>query len=241
VDKLGIARSLERRFARLEELETVWMPAQPEAPAASGGVFAHLKPKGSEKPEPMHLPPQVITWEKFARTVLPNAQKLELYTPFSGTYAALVTAEHADAPPIIQWDRLEQRNPVAWYMSEEPSRASRWGLAPSTWVPVTAVSLQPSQWHGADMPHHGEGVFLIFEGAKDTAAGHGGLFPENLKNELHSIRATIEAHAKTTPPTGADKATACGMKLKKGGHAQAHLRVTLAGGTRAEYKIDRWD
>lgn len=241
VEKLGIAPALARRYARLDELETLWKPAPPAVPATGGGVFAHLKPKGSETPEPMKVPPQVITWEKFARTVLPSAQTIEAYAPSTGTYAALVTAEHADAPPILQWDRLDQRNPMAWYLCSDPSPAARWSLMPRTWVPVTAVSLQPTQWHGADLPHHGEGVFLILEGAKDNERGHGGLFPENLRSELHGVRSTIEAHAKSAAPTGSEDASACGLKLKKGGIAEAHLRVTLSGGTVAEYKVDRFD
>lgn len=239
VERLGVAPALERRYARLDEIQTIWIPAAPEPPAA--GVFGHLKPKGATVTDEVHLPIEVITWTKFARTVLPEAQLLFARIPNPGAFAALVTAVNTDAPPMLQWDRLEQRNPVAWYMSRAPTPASRWNLTPGAWAPVTAVAEQPSQWFGAVSPHHGEGALLIIDGARDTAQGHGGLFPENLKSEFHSIRATIEAHSKAAKVAGAESASACGIKLKAGGMAVAHLRAHLPNGVVAEYRIDRWD
>src|SRR5690348_266159 len=46
VAKLGIAASLRRRYARLDEIKALWRPALAEEAPAAGGVFAHLKPKG---------------------------------------------------------------------------------------------------------------------------------------------------------------------------------------------------
>src|ERR1019366_3072135 len=45
VEKLGIAPSLERRFARLDEVLpwAIWQPKAPAAPQNTGGVFGHLK------------------------------------------------------------------------------------------------------------------------------------------------------------------------------------------------------
>ncbi len=56
-----------------------------------------------------------MTWEKFARTVLPDAETIELYVPAEAApYVAMVTAANPQAPPILQWDRAERRNPVSW-------------------------------------------------------------------------------------------------------------------------------
>ena len=47
VEKLGIAPSLERRFARHDEVKMFWTPnAMPEQKKESGSVFGHLEAKG---------------------------------------------------------------------------------------------------------------------------------------------------------------------------------------------------
>ena len=52
------------------------------AAPASGGVFGHLTPK-AKPANPLTLPQQTMTWEKFARTVLPDAISIEAQVPAS--------------------------------------------------------------------------------------------------------------------------------------------------------------
>lgn len=115
VSALNAAGALERRYARLDDVQQfVWRPKPAPAPAKTGGVFGHLLSQNrSAKTE---LPRQTMTFEKFQRTVLPNAVGIELQVPgSSGHFMALITAARADAPPILQWDTEEHRNPVSWY------------------------------------------------------------------------------------------------------------------------------
>jgi hypothetical protein len=111
---LAAAGALARRFARLAELpDLVWRP-RPPAPAA--GVFGHLTPKPRTRPDALTLPQQTLTWEKFARTVLPSAVEIAAQVPATpDRFMALVTAAAADAPPILQWDAEARRNPFSWY------------------------------------------------------------------------------------------------------------------------------
>ena len=145
VAAMGLAPSLERRFARLDEVQASWMPKA--AASARGGVFGHLLPKERVGGPALEMPDVTITWEKFARTVLPEARRMDA---FVGTgklpLIALVTAEHADAPPILRWDRPDLRNAVSWFCYPGGSRAEDWGLAPGTWHPVTAVVPLPTLW-----------------------------------------------------------------------------------------------
>lgn len=108
--------ALARRHARLAELtEFVWRPQAP-ATANSGGVFGHLTPKQRSSAGKVVVPQQTMTWDKFARTVLPDAIAIEAQVPaVSDRFVALVTAEHPDAPPILQWDAEDRRNPLSWY------------------------------------------------------------------------------------------------------------------------------
>jgi hypothetical protein len=237
VAKLGIARSLERRFARLEELETVWRPApaaQPSEP--SSAVFAHLKAKGAAPAPTMTVPAQNITWAKFAATVLPQAKAIEALVPHgSAHFFATLTAEHLDAPPILQWDNADRRNPFSWYTYSGGSQAAQWGMAGGMWTKVTAISLRPSLWSGS-FAHQGTGAMLVLEGCKDSVTNQGNaLFPETLKSELHGARATIEAFSRVAKLGGAEQASACGLEI-----VGTRVRVTDGNGVRAEFKIDRW-
>jgi hypothetical protein len=116
VAKLGIAPSLERRYARLDEVQAIWKSVGAPKAQDGAGVFSHLKAKGAPEVAGLNLPSKAITWEKFRRDILPSAHAIEAYvSPSTDRFAALVTAANGDAPPILQWDADDCRNPVSWY------------------------------------------------------------------------------------------------------------------------------
>ncbi|MCU0684318.1 MAG: hypothetical protein MUF34_19100 [Polyangiaceae bacterium] len=114
---LKAAGALERRYARLADVPSfLWRPREAAPVGPPGSVFGHLTPKPKGQAGKLALPPQTMTWEKFARTVLPDAIAIEAQTPTSPErFMALVTAANADAPPILQWDTEGLRNPMSWY------------------------------------------------------------------------------------------------------------------------------
>ncbi|QWY83081.1 hypothetical protein [Rhizobium phage RHph_X66] len=243
VEKLGIQNSLKRRFARLEEITTIWTPTAPAAAPATGGVFGHLTPKNTPaKSDAPVAPLQNITWEKFLRTVVPKALSMEMQMVSTrAAFAAIVTAEDPDAPPILQWDSEEKRNPFSWYLYSGGSLPSNWGLPSTGWVKVNAITLKPSAWHREPGAHdnQGNGALFVLEGARDKRTPGLCLFPEILKSSLHSIRSTIEAFSHRGAMSGQDEATACGVLCDKSGLSYV-VRVTTDLG-RADYRIDRWD
>jgi hypothetical protein len=242
VEKMGIAASLRRRFARLDEVEALWMPAPTQdEPKGGGGVFSHLQPKSAAPPMGgTDMPAVTMTWDKFQRTVLPEALEIEFFAPHgSDNYTALVTAVDPDAPPILQWDREEQRNPVSWYVWHGGSSAAQWGLSGGRFHKVSAVTLKPSMWHGGN-DHQGAGVVFILDGAKESRFAGLALFPETLRAELREIRPTIEAFSRNGQIEGVEEASACGIALMKGNNWNARFRVRSATST-VEYKLDRWD
>ena len=115
VATLNAAGALERRFARLKDIqEFLWRPQPATAPAKPSGVFGHLL--SQVRSSRTELPRQTMTFEKFRRTVLPNADSIEIQVPsLSGHFMALVTAANSESPPILQWDSEGHRNPVSWY------------------------------------------------------------------------------------------------------------------------------
>lgn len=246
-ETLGLAPALRRRFARLEEIVALWRPA-PETPErpAGGGTFAHLTPKGAQPRAPsLAMPPVTMTWVKFRDTVLPTATAMEYRVPHGpGHYLAMVTAADPDAPPILQWDTPEKRNPVNWYVYPMGTVPSKWNLVAGGRAKVAAVSALPFLWDPErTFAHQGEGVVLVLDGCRDlTPCGGAALFPEVLKSELHAVRSTIEAHSRTAGIAGKDEASACGVDLRKGGNwHDCVIDVTSKTGVRTAYRLDRWD
>lgn len=237
VDNLGIRRSLERRFARLDECSCIWKPKE-KSPEANGGVFGKLRLPRHQS-EAMTVPSKTMTWMKFSQEVLPNAESIEVKVPHSGPFTSFVTAVHYDAPPILQWDSDDARNPVSWYFYNGGCSAASYGLSNGEWAIVSAVSLKPSMWVG-DFEHQGKGVCFIVEGAADERDPGLCLFPEILKNELRAIRATIEAYCATEKIQGKEQASAAGLMYTPGGQWGPTVRVKVRNQS-FEYTLDRWD
>ncbi|MEV6066293.1 hypothetical protein AB0L82_07065 [Nocardia sp. NPDC052001] len=245
IGELRAAGALERRFAKLDDVQPLWRPARSEDAARSRpeGVFSHLvpaaKPGGATD---LDSAPVVMTWEKFARTVLPGAERIDYQVPEAATsYGAMVTAANPEAPPIIQWDRADRRNPVTWYVYVNGSAPARWGLRPGEFREVSAVVPHPATWYGPDRTGREKAVLFALTGATDTGYSTGaGFFPAYLRAELHEIRKTLEAHTTGAVVAGRDEAQVCGLILSKGGSGGHCFRVT-ADGIRTRYTIDRWD
>lgn len=237
IASLSAAGSLARRFARVEEIDALWRPPLAvSVERKATGVFGHLMPKDATAALSLVVPPQTVTWEKFARTALPKAVAIEALVPSRGDFAALLTAENADAPPILQWDAHDRRNPFSIYVYHAGSSARDWGLRGGAWAKVTAVCLNPSQWYGGNFPHHGKGALFVIEGSRDQRNCGNALFPETLKSEFHGIRATIEAYSRSAKLAGREEASACGLMFQG-----AHVRVTDVDGATIEYRLDRLD
>ncbi len=240
VKKLGIAKSLERRYARIEEIPLLWSPRKADRKSDGEGVFSHLTPKGEKETPAMQLPTKAMTWCKFRDTVLPDALKIECNVPSHGNFSAILTAVYEDAEPILQWDSPDNRNPFSVYVYNGGSYAGRWSLS-AGWREVTGICLHPSMWNGGN-EHHGKSVIVILNGAKDREYKNCGnaLFPETLKSELREVRSTIEAYSKKAVIGGFEEASACGLRLQDGSTWNAMLRITTAFGI-AMYILDRWD
>ena len=251
MEKLGLAPSLERRFARLEDITFMHWPrhyvqvegVETSAPGKQG-VFAHLKAKGTApKVQPVTLPKVTMTWDKFSRTVLPAAELIEFWVPGgNNSFCALTSAVHAEAPPILQWDMEDFRQPVAWYQYVGGSAARTWNMTPHSYVKVNCITCAPSHWNPAlKITHHDDAMLFILDGARDTNQRVTGcLFPEILKAELREVRATIEAYSQSATLAGREEQSASGIYFSKTGAWNAQVRVTSQGQT-AEYVIDRRD
>jgi hypothetical protein len=203
-------------------------------------LFGHLTKKDEVKVPVMDVPATVITWEKFSRTVLPTAERMEALAPLLGNYCALLTAADMDAPPILQWDSQEQRNPVSWYVHSNGATAASFNVPAHEWVEVEAITLQPSGWNGG-FEHQGNSASFILRGARELSKSGIGLFPEFLKTEFHGVRRVLEAYSRGAEVEGYGEPAAAGLRLESARKSTpVNVRVWTRGHS-FRYQIDRWD
>lgn len=237
IEQLNAAGSLDRRFARLEELNLIWKPEPSHEENKSNGVFGHLAPKNVRKVEEVIASPVVMTWEKFAKTVLPTARSIEFYADTRHDYSAITAAVNIEAPLILQWD-----NPFAWYYKHGSHAPHVWNLS-GGWVKVNGVCFSPTMWGDKTIPNHPNAVHFVLEGAKDTGYQGSGnaIFPETLKAEFHGIRSTIEAYSRNAKLEGYDEASACGVRCASGNNSWNVLLCVVSDIGVSQYRLDRWD
>lgn len=241
VEKLGIAKSLARRFATMSDIRPLWLPkakAENEAPV---GVFGSIKPKTTKRGgSELVIPETIMTWVKFCAEVLPGADRIQVMVPSHNIYTSLLTTVDPDAPPILQWDSDGARNPVSWYVYSSGSTASSFGLTGGTFADLKAITLKPNMWVG-DYSHHGKGVVLVIDGAADNSNPGMCLFPEILRKELHGARSVIEAYSRANNPSGHDEQGAAGLLLNDNKRDWDIKLRAWSGGSHLDYKLDRWD
>lgn len=119
VAKLGIADSLVRRYATIEEIPDkayVWKPqaltAKKKENKSSGtSIFGHLKAKDTAVniTDASNLPTTTMTWDKFQKTVLTSAKEIYVLTDNPNRNMSILTASYPESENILQWN-----NPFSW-------------------------------------------------------------------------------------------------------------------------------
>lgn len=233
VSQLGIENSLVRRYAKLEECQTLWLSRGKEAKDSFyKGMFGGLKPTLRAAIATTGN----MTWRHFSETILKGAFKIEYFVP-SGmlTIYTITAAANEEAPLIFQWD-----NPYAWYTWQGGSQAHSISMPERSWVEVAGILEKPCHWGGNKCNHFPEFALFALKGAMETRNEGSAIFPETLKSELHSIRSTIEAFSKKHPIGGMGTPTVTGPAAQPNIQCPLRLRVTNGLGI-TEVTIDRWE
>lgn len=240
IKKLGAEKSLERRFAQLEDITTLWLPKTKVNEQPKSGIFGEIQVRDiANSVVDMKIPPLTMTFSKFLRDVMLSAESIQIRAPSHGAYTSLLTAVHKDSPPILQWDDEVARNQVSWYVWSGGSHSNQFGLTAGKWYDLTAISLKPNMWF-AENKHHGKGAVFIIKGAAETRQPSLGLFPEILRSEFHSIRSVIESYSRSKVPEDFYNQSAAGFMANEGQQWDVHLRVVSKGQT-VDYILDRWE
>jgi hypothetical protein len=216
-EKLRADRSLERRFATIQDITNrIWEAGI----RRSIGPFDRLR----TTPPPQLILPRTISDDTLRSVVLPNAETLEVEVPQRGPFFALTAPLHPNAPSLFQW-----RNGIGWYFYHEGSAASRWGLKPGSMAQVRLAIQKPCHWDGV-MRHHTDPTLLVIDGMRDRQYSKGGLFfPDFLRSEFHEIRSSIESYSNNTsllsmpyPACGIEVVS--GMKIRVNGQDIYHIQ-----------------
>lgn len=239
-EQMNLEPALHRRFARLEEIQTIWQPRKNKS-LKRDGVFSHLEAKNksstTESFVPSYSSKNNITFDRFMKTVLPLALEMSVYISNSKmNFRGTLTSVYPDAKPILQWDNEEKRNPFSTYTYHEGSYPTHWGLSAYSHCRVNAVMLLPHMWYiDGGLPNHEKGAMFILDNAKDQVKGSGNaIFPEDLKSTLHSVRSTIETYSASATMHEKENGTANGINA---------VGVTVLVKTelgKTFYTIDRW-
>lgn len=128
VAEMGVAESLQRRYARLSDIPKnawVWMDENPddikntvvekkEEPVKIGGVFSSIipvnkKPEQEKDAPAQNVPAKTMSYETFVRKILPDVKRLYI-KPKNNRFIGLTAPVNEEAPGIFKWD-----NKIAWY------------------------------------------------------------------------------------------------------------------------------
>lgn len=240
IEQLGLKDSLARRLAKFEDLQYIWLPESIARDDSGTGVFSHLK-KNNITPNKITTNSLKITWEKFQKNILPDAKAIEIFINQMDNFSAFTTAANPDAPPIIRWDKEENRNPVAWYQYAGGSSSGQWGLESHSWLEVIGICELPSMWNDNKVSERG--AAFIIKGARDSRYGQLGiaLFPEFMISELHGIRSTIESYSRNEKFIGDNVDSVAGIMFHKGNKNISIKLKIETNNVAVVYEIDRWD
>lgn len=246
VEELGIASSLQRRFATesdVKEFDVAWLEKWRMA-SADVGVFSSVR-TNMVKPK-SHTGIQHITWNRFMRTVLPIALKIQYMPPASRIpIYTVLTAVDRDAPPLFAWDGgvdgTGARCPLSWYTYPNGVPPSQFGIAIGIPKDVAYILRMPNMLVN-ERPQYGDGYILVLCGVKDSGSPGMGLFPQVMRPELHEVKSVIERYSLLNQPqrTHRDHVAGPAIRPDMGPGSSIHVRVELPDSI-GEYVIDRWD
>lgn len=228
-ETMGLALSLRRRPARVEELNALWRPM--DTGVKIGALFGSLRQVPLATSEVLQR--GSITFDRFVATVLPEVASIQVQVPSSAAFGSFVTAVDQSAPLLFKW-----ANPFSWYTYLKAMPAVMWNLKAASWANCTAIALHPSVWNGAEQGS--TGAMFVLEGARDKAGESLAVFPEDVRSELHGVRSVIEAYSKTHTLQQVLQGSASGLLCWPQREINYSVRVTLKNGTCHQYLVDRW-
>ena len=242
--ELNLESSLKRRFATIDEIETIWKPKELIVKEnKEKGIFDSLREtkEGLINNSLQNINGGIITFIKFKKKVLPTADKIEInLLDIRYPFFVITTATDYDSKPILKWDSVEKRNPFSVYFYDKGANKAIFNLTTRGWYDITGISLRPNLWYKEVDEDEIKEILFVIDNCKDLQNQALGLFPEILINDLHPIRSVIEAYSNTHKLDITDEPSACGIGLDTVNDFSIPLVFKVTSGNSATiYKIDR--
>ena len=217
----GLADSLERRYARYDELPKIW--ERPQAvvepkETKPAGPFDVLKEENRKSkdvfPTTSHVP---TTLAVFKKKYLPTLVDLRVRIPMMIFVSLFTTQKNPEAKPLFRWDLEEKRNPFSLitlvgqgFTKREiaPIPANLYGLNPGEMISIKGIVRHPSRFteEGAKMLPEWDRYYLVMDHLFDALEDHQGigLFPAYLKGGLKELESIIWTYSEkqTMVPEG---------------------------------------
>lgn len=247
------SKSLERRYATLEDLETIWTPRDTEGIVEeSDGVFGRLKSSAKDAPKVTKVDGVIdrgaMTWNKFYNEILPHAKSIKINNTSNLPYFSIstfLTAVYPDEKCIFRYG-----NHVSNYMHSaslvRDNVFSAFNI--HNMAEVVGICYDPVVWGRTDNFPDTVGVNFIIKDAKDlimirNGSQNTGIFPESLIPELREVRSTIAAYSESDIIKGEESASATGLRIQRDIDYKRNINFivdTDTMGTLSLY-IDRWE
>jgi hypothetical protein len=251
IAELGLETALQRRFATLDEVlaftTPLWSTTPEPAKESKGGIFGDIARKGDDqKPKAENEVSEVYggvkTFDVFARTILPTAQRIRLHFNVPRTnLGGILTGVDPAAGRLFSYETDKARNPFNWYVHVTHPVFTDYSL--NRTVEVLAVLPSVPTWKDPETKHNfKESHLFVLEGAvpKEHIQIASCLFPEILRSELHGVRATIEAYSSTHQAAGRDVGgqMALGWFLSFDPNVLLEVKTDLGW---TSYRLDRFE
>ena len=242
--ELDLELSLKRRFATIDEIETIWKPKEVITKEnKEKGIFDSLRETKEDlvNNSLQNIDGGTITFIKFKKKVLPIADKIEInILNYVYPFFVITTATDYDSKPILKWDLVEKRNPFSLYFYHNGANKTAFNLTTYGWYDITGISLRPNLWYKEIDEDEIKEILFVINNCKDLKNEALGLFPEILIEELHPVRSVIEAYSNSHKLDIIDEPSACGIGLGRNNDFSIPLvfKVTTGNSTTI-YKIDK--
>lgn len=236
IDRLGYGPSMKRRFLNIDDIPTdkfIWRNGaiinkilyKDSNPVGDDSPFGDIYKKVYKNyPDILATTdgysisaPNIkdITMVSFMKLVKdrkpPEIVFIDGISKRSVNFCCLSTASNKDAKPIMRWDSEEQRNPVAFYMYQDPKTSDFFNIEGRK-AQILGIVRYPNMWYEGykESGTPRDGIMFIVNKAIDGNYGNSGLgiFPNSIKPDFYPIRRTIEYYSQNTRMENYDAPTA---------------------------------
>lgn len=248
INELNLKDSLDRRIARFDEIKRfLWKPpVEVKEETKSDSIFANVETKesASKKIDDIEIDLTKyrikITAQRFLKEIAPRTKQMNIgLFGYRYPFCSFVTEAHEGSTPILEYDKMENRNPINIYCYRNGRSPESFNIRNTPTVEVIGIATAPRD---IDVPEDElTAMIFILRDCRDTRLdGGSALFPDDLIPELYPYRKVIENYSanKQITDIGKDEQAAAGL-IVSGNDMKYLITIETVDNTLESYIIDR--